>query len=47
MVSNKQLYMTGRQYSVTAYLTTIDFEAFAVREARFKVGEIEGCPPIT
>jgi hypothetical protein len=26
MVSNKQLYMTGRQYSVTAYLTTIGFE---------------------
>ncbi|MFZ8789981.1 MAG: hypothetical protein ACO2OZ_10055 [Acidilobaceae archaeon] len=47
MVSNKQLYMTGRQYSVTAYLTTIGFEAFAVREARFKVGEIEGCPLIT
>jgi hypothetical protein len=47
MVSDKQLYMTGRQYSVTAYLTTIDFEAFTVREARFKVGEIEGCPPIT
>ena len=47
MVSNKQLYMTGRQYSVTAYLTTIGFEAFAVREARFKVGEIEECPLIT
>jgi hypothetical protein len=47
MVSNKQLYMTGGQYSVTAYLTTIDFEAFTVREARFKVGEVEGCPPIT
>ena len=47
MVSNKQLYITGRQYSVTAYLTAIGFEAFAVREARFKVGEIEGCPLIT
>jgi hypothetical protein len=47
MVSNKQLYTTGRQYSVTAYLTTIGFEAFTVREARFKVGEVEGCPPIT
>jgi hypothetical protein len=47
MASNKQLYMTGRQYSVTAYLTTIGFEAFAVREARFKVGEIEECPLIT
>jgi hypothetical protein len=47
MVSDKQLYMTGGQYSVTAYLTTIGFEAFTVREARFKVGEVEGCPPIT
>jgi hypothetical protein len=47
MVSDKQLYMTGGQYSVTAYLTTIGFEAFAVREARFKVGEVEECPPIT
>jgi hypothetical protein len=47
MVSDKQLYMTGGQYSVTAYLTTIDFEAFTVREARFKVGELEGCPPTT
>jgi hypothetical protein len=47
MVSDKQLYMRGGQYSVTAYLTTIGFEAFAVREARFKVGEIEECPLIT
>jgi hypothetical protein len=46
MVSDKQLYMTGRQYSVTAYLTTIGFEAFAVREARFKVGEVEECPTV-
>jgi hypothetical protein len=45
MVSDKQLYVTGGQYSVTAYLTTIGFEAFAVREARFKVGEVEECPP--
>jgi hypothetical protein len=44
MVSDKQLYMTGGQYSVTAYLTTIGFEAFTVREARFKVGEV-WCPP--
>jgi len=44
MVSDKELYMTGGQYSVTAYLTTIGFEAFVVREARFKVGEIEECP---
>jgi hypothetical protein len=47
MVSDKQLYMTGGQYFVTAYLTTISFEAFTVREARFKVGEVEECPPIT
>jgi hypothetical protein len=46
MVSYKQLYKTGRQYSVTAYLTTMGFEAFTVREARFKVGEVERCPPI-
>jgi hypothetical protein len=46
MVSDKQLYMTGGQYSVTAYLTTIGFEAFAVREARFKVGEVEECPAV-
>lgn len=46
MVSDKQLYMTGGQYSVTAYLTTIGFEAFVVREARFKVGEIEECPTV-
>jgi hypothetical protein len=46
MVSDKQLYMTGGQYSVTAYLTTIGFEAFAVREARFKVGEVERCPTV-
>ncbi len=46
MVSDKQLYMTGRQYSVTAYLTTIGFEAFTVREARFKVGEVEECPTV-
>jgi hypothetical protein len=46
MVSDKQLYMTGGQYSVTAYLTTIGFEAFTVREARFKVGEVEECPTI-
>ena len=47
MVSDKQLYMTGGQYSVTAYLTTIGFEAFTVREARFKVGEVERCLPTT
>ena len=47
MISDKELYMRGGQYSVTAYLTTIGFEAFTVREARFKVGEVEGCPPIT
>jgi len=46
MVSDKQLYMIGGQYSVLAYLTTISFEAFTVREARFKVGEVERCPPI-
>jgi hypothetical protein len=46
MVSDKQLYMRGEQYSVTAYLTTIGFEAFAVREARFKVGEVERCERI-
>jgi len=46
MVSDKELYMTGGQYSVTAYLTTIGFEAFVVREARFKVGEIEECPTV-
>jgi hypothetical protein len=46
MVSDKQLYMRGGQYSVTAYLTTIGFEAFAVREARFKVGEVERCERI-
>jgi hypothetical protein len=46
MVSNKQLYVTGGQYSVTAYLTTIGFEAFTVREARFKVGEVEECPTV-
>ncbi len=46
MVSDKELYMTGGQYSVIAYLTTISFEAFAVREARFKVGEVEECPTL-
>jgi hypothetical protein len=46
MVSDKELYMTGGQYSVTAYLTTIGFEAFTVREARFKVGEVEECPTV-
>jgi hypothetical protein len=46
MVSDKELYMTGGQYSVTAYLTTIGFEAFVVREARFKVGEVEECPTV-
>jgi hypothetical protein len=46
MVSNKQLYTTGGQYFVTAYLTTISFEAFTVREARFKVGEVEECPTV-
>jgi hypothetical protein len=46
MVSDKQLYMRGGQYSVTAYLTTIGFEAFTVREARFKVGEVERCERI-
>jgi hypothetical protein len=47
MVSDKQLYMIGGQYSVIAYLTTIGFEAFAVREARFKVGEVEECSSST
>jgi hypothetical protein len=46
MVSNKQLYTTGGQYFVTAYLTTISFEAFTVREARFKIGEVEECPAV-
>jgi hypothetical protein len=47
IASDKSLYTTGGQYSATAYLTTIGFEAFTVREARFKVGELEECPPIT
>ncbi len=44
IVSDKSLYTTGGLYLVALYLTTIDFEAFTVREARFKVGEIEECP---
>jgi len=47
MVSDRQLYMIGGQYSVTAYLTTIGFQAFTVREARFKVGEVEECSSST
>jgi hypothetical protein len=47
MVSDEQLYMIGGQYSVIAYLTAIGFEAFAVREARFKVGEVEECSSST
>jgi hypothetical protein len=46
MVSDERLFTEGAQYSITAYLTTIDFEAFTIREARFKPGQIQECPPV-
>jgi hypothetical protein len=46
MVSDERLFTEGAQYSITAYLTTIGFEAFTIREARFKPGQIQECPPV-
>ena len=46
MVSDKKLFTEGGQYSITTYLTTIDFEAFTIREARFKPGQIQECLPV-
>ena len=47
LTSTTQLYTEGRVYTLYIYLTTIGFDGFAVQEARFKVGEIESCIPIT
>jgi hypothetical protein len=47
LTSTTQLYTEGRVYTLYIYLTTIGLDGFTVQEARFKVGEIESCIPIT
>jgi hypothetical protein len=47
LTSTTQLFTVGRVYALHVHLTTIGFDGFRVQEARFKVGEIESCTPVT
>jgi hypothetical protein len=47
LTSTTQLYTEGRVYALHILFTTIGFDGFTVQEARFKVGEIESCIPVT
>ncbi|MFZ8793878.1 MAG: hypothetical protein ACO2O2_08360 [Acidilobaceae archaeon] len=47
LTSTTQLYTKGRVYALHIHFTTIGFDGFTVQEARFKVGEIESCIPVT
>ncbi len=47
LTSTTQLYREGRVYTLHIHFTTIGFDGFTVQEARFKVGEIESCTPVT